>query len=128
MLRQEWHGVGAFVLHGLASSPFWLAVAGIAAACVLLPRQPGAAGAAAERGRPDLHAARQQKYYFDRFNDWFFAGGARRSRATSLSSVGDRRDHRRLLRQRLGPRGRVGGGCSMRRIQTGYCLPATPSR
>ena len=31
-LRDEWHGVGAFMLHGLPSPPFWLAVAGIAAA------------------------------------------------------------------------------------------------
>ena len=24
-----------------------------------------------------LHTLLEQKYYFDRFNDWFFAGGAR---------------------------------------------------
>src|SRR6476646_1241042 len=28
-LREEWHGVGAFVAHGLAAAPFWFAVAGI---------------------------------------------------------------------------------------------------
>jgi len=30
-----------------------------------------------------------EKYYFDRFNDWFFAGGFRRI-GTFLSNVGDR--------------------------------------
>ena len=55
---------------------------------VLLPRQPGAAGAARSRLRP-VYTLLENNYYFDRFNDWFFAGGARGSGAF-LSNVGDR--------------------------------------
>src|SRR5438552_2379415 len=31
-LASEWHGVGDFIVHGLKSAPFWLAIAGIFAA------------------------------------------------------------------------------------------------
>jgi len=75
-LKSEFHGVLAMMLHGLTSLPFWLAVAGFATAWVLYI------------ARPDLPAALRakagvlvtilvEKYGFDRFNDWFFAGGAR---------------------------------------------------
>ena len=36
-----------------------------------------------------LYTLLDNKYYFDRFNDWFFAGGFRRI-GTFLSDVGDR--------------------------------------
>jgi NADH-quinone oxidoreductase subunit L len=87
-LKQEWHGVTAFIRHGVLSLPFWLAIAGIVSAwyCYLvnpaLPeRLKNAAGL--------LYTLLDNKYYFDRFNDWFFAGGARRFGAF-LSNVGDR--------------------------------------
>jgi NADH-quinone oxidoreductase subunit L len=87
-LRDEWHGVAAFLLHGLTSLPLLFAFGGIAAAayCYLVnPAVPErirqAAGA--------VYTLLDNKYYFDRFNDWFFAGGARRVGAF-LSEVGDR--------------------------------------
>jgi NADH-quinone oxidoreductase subunit L len=87
-MKEEWHGVGSFIQHGLLGLPFWLAVAGIVSAwyCYLvnpaLPeRLKKAAGA--------LYTLLDNKYYFDRFNDWFFAGGARRV-GNFLSNVGDR--------------------------------------
>jgi NADH-quinone oxidoreductase subunit L len=87
-LREEWHGVIPFILHGAESLPFWLALAGIATAvyCYLInPAMP-------ERIRKAsgwIYTLLDNKYYFDRFNDWFFAGGARRV-GTFLSDVGDR--------------------------------------
>jgi NADH-quinone oxidoreductase subunit L len=87
-LKGDWYGVPAFIRHGVLSPPFWLAVAGIVSAwyCYLvnpaLPeRLKHAAGA--------LYTLLDNKYYFDRFNDWAFAGGAR-AVGTFLSNVGDR--------------------------------------
>jgi NADH-quinone oxidoreductase subunit L len=86
--KGEWHGVAAFIQHGVLSLPFWLAVAGIAAAwyCYLInPALP-------ERIRRKIGAIYtllDNKYYVDRFNDWFFAGGARVV-GRFLSNVGDR--------------------------------------
>ena len=87
-LREEWHGVGAFIAHGLLSAPFWLAVAGIVAAWFCYLVRPGAAGAL-QRAVAAIYTLLDNKYYFDRFNDWFFAGGARALGAL-LSNVGDR--------------------------------------
>ncbi len=87
-LKAEWHGVGAFVRHGVLSLPFWLAIAGIAAAvyCYLVnPALPERIRKAAG----GIYTLLDNKYYFDRFNDWFFAGGARRV-GRFLSEVGDR--------------------------------------
>ena len=75
-MAHEFHGILPMVLHGLTSVPFWLAVSGAATAWFLYI------------ARPDLPAVIKQKlalpamileekYGFDRFNDWFFAGGAR---------------------------------------------------
>jgi glucosamine--fructose-6-phosphate aminotransferase (isomerizing) len=38
--REEWHGIGAFMLHGVTTLPFWLALAGIAAAWYLYLVRP----------------------------------------------------------------------------------------
>ncbi|HYR00950.1 MAG TPA: NADH-quinone oxidoreductase subunit L [Casimicrobiaceae bacterium] len=87
-LKAEWHGVGAFVRHGVASLPFWLALAGIAAAvyCYLVnPALPERI----RRAAGGIYTLLDNKYYFDRFNDWFFAGGFRRI-GRFLSDVGDR--------------------------------------
>jgi len=87
-LKDEWHGVAAFIQHGVMSLPFWLAVAGIAAAwyCYLVnPALPARLKARAGF----LYTLLDNKYYFDKFNDWFFAGGARRLGGV-LFNVGDR--------------------------------------
>jgi NADH-quinone oxidoreductase subunit L len=116
-LAAEWHGAGDFIRHGLASAPFWLAIAGIAAAwyCYIVnPRLPErlrrAAGA--------LYTLLDNKYYFDKFNDWFFAGGARRLGGLA-SNVGDRRVIDGFF---VNGAARVVGlsATLMRRIQTGY--------
>jgi NADH-quinone oxidoreductase subunit L len=88
-LKDEWHGAGAFMLHGLTSAPFWLAVAGIAAAAYCYLVNP-ALPERLKRLAGGLYTLLDNKYYFDKFNDWFFAGGAR-AVGDVASSVGDRR-------------------------------------
>jgi NADH-quinone oxidoreductase subunit L len=88
-LKGEWHGVVPFILHGFASPTFWLALAGIAGAAYCYLVNPAVPARIAARFRP-LYTLLDQKYYFDRFNDWFFAGGAREVGQVA-SQVGDRR-------------------------------------
>jgi len=88
-LREEWHGVVPFILHGFLSAPFWLAVAGIATAAYCYLINPGFP-ARVQRRFSAIYTLLDNKYYFDRFNDWFFAGGARKV-GDVASNVGDRR-------------------------------------
>ena len=86
-MAAEFHGVVPMMLHGLASAPFWLALAGAAAAWYLYIANP--AMAAVVRGKAGvLVRILDDKYGFDRFNDWFFAGGARKV-GTGLWRWGD---------------------------------------
>ena len=87
-LRHEWHGAVPFILHGLVSPAFWLAIAGIVAALYLYLVNPEMPAVIVARFRP-IYTLLDNKYYFDRFNDWFFAGGAR-AVGRFASSVGDR--------------------------------------
>jgi NADH-quinone oxidoreductase subunit L len=86
-MAAEFHGVVPMMLHGLASAPFWLALAGATAAWYLYIANP--AMAAVVRGKAGvLVRILDDKYGFDRFNDWFFAGGARKV-GTGLWRWGD---------------------------------------
>jgi NADH-quinone oxidoreductase subunit L len=87
-LKDEWHGAMPFILHGFAQPPFWLAVAGIATAAYLYLVNPALPAKIAARFRA-IYTLLDNKYYFDRFNDWFFAGGAR-AVGRFASNVGDR--------------------------------------
>ncbi|HKW36681.1 MAG TPA: NADH-quinone oxidoreductase subunit L [Burkholderiales bacterium] len=73
----EFHGLVPMMLHGLASPPFWLALAGAATAWYLHVARPEMA-AVVRRKAGALVTVLEEKYYFDRFNDWFFAGGVRK--------------------------------------------------
>jgi len=75
-LGRNFHGVFAMMAHALASWPFWLAVAGIASAAYLYLKRTDLPDKLRQWFSP-LYTVLDQKYYFDRFNDWFFAGGAR---------------------------------------------------
>jgi NADH-quinone oxidoreductase subunit L len=87
-MRGEWHGVPIFLEHALLGAPFWLAVAGIATAWFLyIKRTDLPAKIQAKSGA--IYTLLINNYYFDRFNDWFFAGGFRRLGGL-LSTVGDR--------------------------------------
>jgi NADH-quinone oxidoreductase subunit L len=75
-LAHEWHGALPFILHGVASATFWLAVAGIVAAVYLYLVNPAMPARIVARFHA-IYTLLDNKYFFDRFNDWFFAGGSR---------------------------------------------------
>ncbi|MCC7327402.1 MAG: NADH-quinone oxidoreductase subunit L [Burkholderiales bacterium] len=85
--RAHWHGITAFMLHGVMSLPFWLALAGIASAWYLYLVNPALPARIAAMAGP-LTTVLLNNYYFDRFNEWFFAGGSRRI-GKLFSNVGD---------------------------------------
>jgi NADH-quinone oxidoreductase subunit L len=75
-LGREFHGPLAFVLHGLAAPPFWLALAGVATAWYLFLRRPYLADLIARRLAP-LRTVLENKYYFDWVNERLIAPFAR---------------------------------------------------
>ena len=75
-MREEFHGAFAMVLHSLATLPLWLAVAGVASSAFLYLKRPDIP-AMIQKKFQFIYTLLDNKYYFDRFNDWFFAGGAR---------------------------------------------------
>ena len=86
-LGEQYHGVWGFMLHGMLGLPFWLALGGIAAAWFLYLKRPELPARIKER-MGFIYAILERKYGFDDFNDWFFAGGARRV-GRALWRVGD---------------------------------------
>ena len=76
-LAEHWHGWVAMALHGFTSLPFWLMIAGIATAWYFYLVNP-AIPARLQQTFKGIHTVLENKYYLDRFNEWFFAGGARR--------------------------------------------------
>jgi len=87
-LHEEFHGAMAMALHGLSTLPFWLAFGGVAAAyyCYMInPRVP----AWFYKNFRAIHTLLENKYYMDKFNDFFWAGGARLL-GGGLSNVGDK--------------------------------------
>ena len=87
-MREEWHGVVPFMVHGLTGAPFWLGVAGIVAAWFFWSRRPELPDRIAS-ALSGLYTLLINNYFVDRFNDFFFAGGFRRV-GTVASEVGDR--------------------------------------
>ena len=87
-MREDWHGVVAFMVHGLVGLPLDLALAGIAVAWYLYIKRPDLPAKIAAR-LSGLYTLLMNNYYFDKFNDWFFAGGFRRI-GNFFSNVGDR--------------------------------------
>jgi NADH-quinone oxidoreductase subunit L len=75
-LAEHFHGPARFALHGLASAPFWLAVAGLVAAWYLYLKRPELPARIAQRLHA-LYTLLARKYYFDELYDRVFAGGAR---------------------------------------------------
>jgi NADH-quinone oxidoreductase subunit L len=75
-LQEEFHGVVPMMLHGMTALPFWFALAGAGAAGYLYLVRPDLP-AVLRRKAGVLVTILMDKYGFDRFNDWFFAGGAR---------------------------------------------------
>jgi NADH-quinone oxidoreductase subunit L len=86
-LAEEFHGIWPMVAHAFSSLPFWLAAAGAAVAWYLYIGRPEMA-AVVRRKAGVLVTILEEKYGLDRFNDWFFAGGARKF-GTGLWRYGD---------------------------------------
>jgi NADH-quinone oxidoreductase subunit L len=76
-LGKGFQGVSGMMAHALVTWPFWLSISGIAAAAFLYLRPSELPAQLARRFGP-LYMLLENKYYLDRFNDWFFAAGARR--------------------------------------------------
>jgi NADH-quinone oxidoreductase subunit L len=75
-MAEEFRGVVPMMLHAVNTLPFWLSVAGIAAAWYLYILKPELPGRLRQKAGV-LVTLLEEKYGFDRFYDWFFAGGAR---------------------------------------------------
>ena len=75
-MGKEFHGVIPMMIHALGTWPFWLSIAGVAAAAFLYLKRTDLPAKLQSLFGP-IYTLLDNKYYFDRFNDWFFAGGAR---------------------------------------------------
>jgi NADH-quinone oxidoreductase subunit L len=75
-LKHEFHGALAMAIHSLTTLPFWLAVGGVVTAWFFYLKKP-AIPAWIKQKSGFIYTLLDNKYYFDRFNDWFFAAGAR---------------------------------------------------
>ncbi len=76
-LGEHYTGPIGFILHGLMAPAFWFAMAGLGTAYYLyMVRRdlPGKIQAKCRR----IYDVLVDAYGFDRFNDWFFAGGSRK--------------------------------------------------
>jgi NADH-quinone oxidoreductase subunit L len=87
-LREEFHGAFAMALHSLTSLPLWLAIAGVASSAYFYLKRPDIPAAIQKRFQ-GIYTLLENKYYFDRFNDWFYAGGAR-GLSSFLGKFGDK--------------------------------------
>jgi NADH-quinone oxidoreductase subunit L len=72
----EFHGSLEKVLHAIQELPVWLAFSGVVTAWYFYMKRPDIPAAIQKRFHA-IYTLLDNKYYFDRFNDWFFAGGAR---------------------------------------------------
>ena len=72
----EFHGPFSMALHGFTTLPFFLAMAGVGLAYFFYMVAPGVP-ATIQRTLKPVHALLENKYFFDRFNEIFFAAGAR---------------------------------------------------
>jgi NADH-quinone oxidoreductase subunit L len=87
-MAKEFHGSLGMAVHGLTQLPFWLALAGVALAWFFYLKRPDIPEMLKTRFSA-VYTLLDNKYYFDQFNQWFFAGGAR-AVGGGLSEGGDR--------------------------------------
>jgi len=75
-LAEEFHGALGMTLHGLTGLPFILAMSGVALSWFFYLKRPDIP-AAIQKATMPLYTLLDNKYYFDKFNEVVFAGGAR---------------------------------------------------
>ncbi len=76
-LFNEHHGASGMVMQGVIHLPFELAALGVFCAWLFYLKKPGIPAWFKKTFSP-IYTLLDNKYYFDRFNDWFFASGARK--------------------------------------------------
>ena len=76
-LAAEFHDAYAMAIHALSTLPFWLAVAGVVSAYLLYIVFTDIPAKIAARFSW-IYRILENKYGFDQFYSWFFAGGARK--------------------------------------------------
>ncbi len=75
-LAEEFHGAAAMGIHALTTLPFFLALGGVVLSWFFYMKRPDIP-AAIQRRFSAIHTLLENKYYFDKFNEVVFAGGAR---------------------------------------------------
>ena len=75
-LAHHFHGATAMALHAVTTLVFWLAFSGVALSWFFYIKRPDIPAAIKARCEP-IYTLLENKYYFDKFNDVVFAGGAR---------------------------------------------------
>jgi NADH-quinone oxidoreductase subunit L len=75
-LAEDFQGPAAKVLYALQEPYFWIALSGVVSAWLFYLKRPDIPVAIQKRFH-SIYTLLDNKYYFDIFNDWFFAGGAR---------------------------------------------------
>ena len=113
---ETFEGWFSMALHGFQTLPFWLAALGVLVAWILFLRSPQTRDKLKIFGV--FSRILEQKYYLDRFNEWFFAGSAR-GLGSLLWRVGDEKIIDGLLVNGSARAiGRLGG--VLRKLQTGF--------
>jgi NADH-quinone oxidoreductase subunit L len=87
-LAKEFHGWWPMIAHAFTTLPLYLGLAGVATAAFLYLWRPDLP-AVIKAKLGVLPMILERKYGFDDFNDWFFAGGARKV-GTGLWTWGDK--------------------------------------
>ena len=75
-LAEHFHGAAAMGIHALTSLPFFLALGGVVVSWFFYMKRPDIP-AAIQRRFSAIYTLLENKYYFDKFNEVVFAGGAR---------------------------------------------------
>ena len=75
-LREEFHGWFGMAIHALLTLPFLLAASGVAVAWFLYMKRPDIPDWL-EQKLSFVHTILENKYFADKFNEVFFAGGSR---------------------------------------------------
>jgi NADH-quinone oxidoreductase subunit L len=76
LLAEEFHGAFAMAIHGLTSLPFILAMSGVGLSWLFYLKRPDIPATIQKSVKP-VYILLENKYYFDKFNEVVFAGGAR---------------------------------------------------
>jgi NADH-quinone oxidoreductase subunit L len=86
-IGEHYEGLGSFMLHGMESLPFWLAMAGLGTAAFFYLKRPDIPARIKDKFSV-IYTVLDRKYGFDDFNAAFFAGGSR-GLGQMLWSIGD---------------------------------------